>query len=164
LVPFRDVRRCAVLVLLAPSFVAGCDAPPRGSVRSQTSASTSAHPAASVHSSRGQRVLFEDILYKRVGKPRESRKSFTLPPGARPPFVLVLDYSVDEYSAVVIELNGARVLEGSEAVGARNDQRRVQTEIALSVWEEHELFTRIASISSGYAKIQILGQVAEGRR
>jgi hypothetical protein len=53
-----------------------------------------------------RRAFFKDVLAKRLGHPRESRESFTLPRTARPPFVVWLDYSVDWPGAVIVAYSG----------------------------------------------------------
>jgi hypothetical protein len=117
----------------------------------------------SADSTPAARVFFEDILFKRVAKPRESKKAINFPRDVEPPFTLTLDYSISDASAVVIQLNGTTVLEGREVAEGRGT-RHVERELDLSIWEPYEVFTAIVSTDAASAKVQIVGRVASGNR
>jgi hypothetical protein len=145
-----------LLILAAALFVASCDSAKRRASR-RTPNVTTAAPLPD------RRVFFQDILAKRLGRPRESRKSFVFPTNARPPFVLMLDYDVDRPGAVSVEIDGSPALEGPafDTSSVPPKPRRLEREIALSVLEEHDVFTVIASPFGGYARIQLVGTLVD---
>jgi hypothetical protein len=142
---------CGVVV---PSCKAK-DSPTRGS------------PAASVSAPlRERRAFFQDELMKRVGHLRESKRVFDLPPQARPPFALLLDYRVDTPGAVVVEVNGKEIVTARSfpSSGRLEDARRIETPLTLSRFETNEVFTWIPSPGSAFARVQIVGYWAENDR
>ena len=144
------------MALAACLALTGCDSDKRRS----PVGSSSAKPAPRLD----RRVFFSDLLLKRMGKSRRSSKYFTLPPIAEPPFVLIVDYHVDWPGAVVVEIDGKELLRAPHFetdAGPTERTRRVQQQIELSVGEQHDILTSIASPGTGSAKLQLVGTLAE---
>lgn len=123
---------------------------------------TSAPVASASAQTPDRRVFFEEFVAKRVGHSRESKKYFELPARSRPPFALLLDYAVDTYGAVIIQVNGKEVVKAQSfpASGRYDDSRRVEVALTLSSLETNEVFTRIAAVGWGFAKLQVVGHWA----
>jgi hypothetical protein len=102
-------------------------------------------------------------MMKRVGHARESRQVFELPSQARPPFTLLVDYRVDPDGAVVVEVDGKKILNapGFPSSGHLEDSKRIEVPLTLSPAETYEVFTRIPSRGSGFARIQVVGYWAK---
>lgn len=132
--------------------------------RTKDSAQRAPMPVASVITARpDRRVFFQEFVAKRVGHDRESRQVFELPPRARPPFALLLDYAVDHHGAVIVEINGTHVARAPSfpASGHYDDSRRLEFPLALSRFETNDISTTIATVGWGFAKIQVVGYWAD---
>jgi hypothetical protein len=108
------------------------------------------------HAHTSPKAFYKEFVAKRFG---ESKQAFELSLRSQPPFALLLDYTVDEHSAVIVEVNGKRVVTAPSfpASGHYDDSRRIEIPLTLSRFETNDLVTRVVAVGWGLAKVQVVG-------